>query len=130
VVVRPTDAALFQCPFVLVEDGGSAHFTEQEVIRLREYLQKGGFILAADYWGTVARAQWDDEIGRALPPARYPIADIPTDHPIWRTQFQVNGVPQMAPIQFWRRSGGGISERGSDSPAVDVRGMAGGQGRL
>src|SRR3954462_5336987 len=67
VVVRPTDEALFQCPFVLVEDGGTAYFSEQDVIRLREYLQKGGFILAADYWGTAAREQWDEEIGRVLP---------------------------------------------------------------
>ena len=94
-------------------------------------LQKGGFILAADYWGTQARAQWDEEIGRVLPTARYPIVDIPSDHPIWwRTQFEVTRAPQMASIQFWRRSGGGISERGSDSPTVDVRGIADEHGHL
>jgi hypothetical protein len=130
VVVRPTDEALFQCPYVLVEDGGTASFSEQDVIRLREYLQKGGFIFASDYWGTLAREQWDEEIGRVLPRARYPIIDLKADHPIWHTMFDIDHVPQMASIQFWRRSGGGISERGSDSATVDARGIADEHGRL
>ena len=130
VVVRATDEALFQCPYLLVEDGGSAHFTEQEVIQLREYLLKGGFIFSSDYWGTRAGAQWEREIGRVLPSARYPIADIPKDHPIWRTQFEVAKVPQMPSIQSWRRSGGGISERGYDSEVVHARSIADEHGRI
>jgi len=130
VVVRATDQALFQCPFVLVEDGGGAHFNEQEVIQLREYLLKGGFIFASDYWGTRAGAQWEAEIGRVLPPGRYPIVDIPKEHPIWRTQFEVEHVPQMPSIQSWRRTGGGISERGSDSAVVHTRGIADEHSRL
>ena len=130
VVVRATDEALFQCPFILVEDGGSAHFTEQEVIQLREYLLKGGFIFSSDYWGTRAGAQWEREIGRVLPPDRYPIADLPPGHPIWRTQFEVGKVPQMPSIQSWRRTGGGTSERGYDSEVVEAKGIADGTGRL
>ena len=130
VVVRPTDEALFQCPYVLVEDGGTAHFAEQDVIQLREYLLKGGFLFASDYWGTRAGMQWDDEIGRVLPHDRYPIVDLAKDHPIWHTQFEVGHVAQMPSIQFWRRSGGGISERGSDSASVDARGIADEHGRL
>jgi hypothetical protein len=130
VVVRATDQALFQCPFILVEDGGGAHFNDQEVIQLREYLLKGGFMFASDYWGTRADAQWNQEIGRVLPPGRYPIVDLPMDHPIWRTQFEVERVPQMPSIQSWRRTGGGISERGSDSEVVHARGIADEHGRL
>ena len=39
-------------------------------------------------------------------------------------------VPQMASYQFWSRTGGGISERGSDSEEVHVRGIADEHGRL
>ena len=130
VVVRATDEALFQCPFVLVEDGGGAHFNDQEVIQLREYLLKGGFMFASDYWGTRAGLQWEREIGRVLPPSRYPIADLTMDHPIWRTQFEVTKVPQMPSIQSWRRTGGGISERGFDSEVVHARGIADERGQL
>ena len=43
-VVRLTDDTLFQCPFVDMEDIGAAEFTDDEVVRLREYLLKGGFL--------------------------------------------------------------------------------------
>src|SRR4026207_1066008 len=37
-VVRLTDAALFQCPFLEMEDVGTADFSEIEAARLREYV--------------------------------------------------------------------------------------------
>ena len=110
VVVRATDPALFQCPFLLVEDGGGVHFSDQEVIQLREYLLKGGFLFASDYWGARAGRQWEQEIGRVLPTERYPIVDIPNDHPIWRTQFEVVVALQVGTFHVrvigspdWRR---------------------------
>jgi len=130
VTVSATDPALFQCPYILVEDGGSARFSDEEVIRLREYLEKGGFIFSSDYWGTRAGEQWDEEIGRVLPPEQFPIIDLPPEHQIWQLMFNVKEVRQMASIQFWRRSGGGISERGEDSSIVETRGIADAHGRL
>ena len=53
VVVRLTDDALFQCPFIFMEDAGTARFTDDEVGRLRDYLLKGGFLLVSDYHGTL-----------------------------------------------------------------------------
>src|SRR6476659_1906523 len=44
VVVRLTDDALFQCPFALMEDAGTARFSDAEVQRLHAYLLKGGFL--------------------------------------------------------------------------------------
>src|SRR6188472_2256528 len=41
VVVRLTDPALFQCPFVLFEDAGTIDLTSIERVRFREYLLKG-----------------------------------------------------------------------------------------
>src|SRR4029453_13066945 len=61
VVVRLTDDALFQCPFVMMEDAGSARFSETEVERLRAYLLKGGFLFVSDYHGIPAKEQFDEE---------------------------------------------------------------------
>ena len=130
ITVEPTDPALFQCPYVLIEDGGTADFSDEDVLRLREYLQKGGFFFVSDYWGTLAGEQWDEEIGRVLPPETYPIIELGVEHPIWHSIFEVKKVPQMASIQYWRRSGGGFNERGTDSPFVEVRGIADAHGRL
>jgi hypothetical protein len=130
ITVSATDPALFQCPYVLVEDGGSARFSDDEVIKLREYLEKGGFIFSSDYWGTRAGEQWDEEIGRVLPPEKYPIIELGPEHQIWQSLFVVKEVRQMASIQYWLRSGGGISERGADSAVVEVKGIADPRGRL
>jgi Domain of unknown function (DUF4159) len=39
-------------------------------------------------------------------------------------------MPQIPAISFWRRSGGGTSERGADSAEVVVRGISDARGRL
>src|SRR5262245_55086037 len=107
VVVRLTDDALFHCPFTLMEDAGTAHFSDVEVARLRQYLVKGGFLFVSDYHGTWGQAQFDAEIRRVLPPNEYPIVDLtPPNHAIWNTFFPVTSLPQLASIQTWRRTGG------------------------
>jgi hypothetical protein len=132
VVVRLTDDWLFRCSFILMEDAGTARFSDAEVKRLREYLLKGGFLLVSDYHGSLAKAQFDEEIGRVLPPGEFPIRDLtPPDHPMWNTMFGVTKIPQMASIQTWRRSGGDTVERwNEDRSAPDVRGIADDHGRI
>ena len=114
-VVRLTDDELFKCPFIEMEDVGTAQFSDEEVKRLREYLVKGGFLWVDDFWGEWAWAQWVAEIERVLPRAEYPIRKVELKHPIFRTFFDVPRVPQIPSIAHWRRSGGGTSERGSES---------------
>ena len=132
VVVRLTDDWLFKCWFTLMEDAGTARFTDAEVPRLREYLLKGGFLLVTDYHGSLAKAQFDEEIARVLPPGEFPIKDLtPPDHPMWNTMFRVSRIPQMASIQTWRRSSGGTVERwNEDGSPPDVRGIADDHGRM
>src|SRR5215510_2187551 len=43
-VVRPLDETLFNCPFLVASDAGTAGFREDEAERLRMYLLKGGFL--------------------------------------------------------------------------------------
>ena len=114
-VVRLTDNELFQCPFVLMSDVGTARFSDEEVRWLREYLLKGGFLWVDDFWGEWAWAQWVEEIQRVLPPSDYPIHLVTPAHPVFRTFFQVQALPQIPSIAHWRRSGGATSERGQES---------------
>jgi hypothetical protein len=121
-VVRPTDDTLFNCPFLMASDIGTAGFAEADADRLRLYLLKGGFLWVDDFWGTPAWTQWAVEIGKVLPPAEFPIEDISATDPIMNAQFAMAGVPQISNIQFWRRSGGRqTSERGADSDVVHFR---------
>jgi hypothetical protein len=133
VVVRLTDDALFSCPFIFMEDAGTARFSDPEVARLQDYLLKGGFLLVADYHGTWAQEQFDEQIGRVLPPGRFPIADLTpplNDHPLWHTMFNVTQLPQMASISTWRRTGDVIERWNVTGAPPDARGIVDSHGRL
>lgn len=133
IVVRLTDDALFQCPFIFMEDAGTLRFLPNEVTRLQEYLLKGGFLLVSDYHGSWAREQFNEEIARVLPPARFPTLNLtpPNDHPIWKTMFPVSQLPQMASIATWRRTGGDVIERwNEDGSPPAAYGIADEDGRL
>jgi hypothetical protein len=129
-VVRPSDDELFGCPFVLMAEVGSAYFDEEEAARLRTYLFKGGFLWVDDFWGSRAWDHWEDEIAKVLPPGEFPIVDLPTDHPLFRGHFDVPGIPQIPSINFWLGSGGGTSERGTDSAEPHARAIVDGHGRI
>jgi Domain of unknown function (DUF4159) len=120
-LIRLTDDVLFRCPFVMMTEVGSIYLDEQEATRLREYLLKGGFLWADDFWGTEAWEWWAGQFSKVLPPAEYPIIDLPSSHPLFTAQFAIKKVPQIASINFWAGSGGGTSERGADSAEAHAR---------
>ncbi len=130
VVLRLTDDLLFQCPFIMMTEVGSAFISPEEAVRLREYLLKGGFLWADDFWGSYAWQIWAREIGKVLPPSEYPVVDLPLTHPIFRTQFEVKRVAQIPSINFWMGSGGGTSEQYDDSAVPHARAIFDKQGRM
>lgn len=130
-IVRLSDDALFQCPFVMMQEVGTFFVEQQETVRLRDYLLKGGFVWVDDFWGSYAWDVWVNELRKVLPAGEYPIVDLPKDHPIFRMMVTLpNGIPQVPAINFWLGSGGGTSQRGADSAEVHVRGIFDRAGRL
>jgi hypothetical protein len=129
-VVQLTDDALFNCPMIQMEDVGTMRLSDEEVVRLRAYLLKGGFLYVDDFWGDWAWEQWAEEIGRVLPPSEYPIRDIAPSHQLFRQMFVIDKLPQIPSINSWMRMGGATSERGEESAVPDIRGISDKNGRL
>jgi len=130
-VVRLTDEALFNCPYTVASDVGTMGLTQEEADQLRLYLLKGGFLWVDDFWGSFAWAQWTRELAKVLPPSEYPIEDVPLSDPIFSTQFNVDRVPQITNINFWRGVGGrSTQERGADSPQAEFRAIRDKHGRI
>jgi len=129
-VVSLTDSLLYKCPVLFMEDVGTLEFSEAEVLALRAYFLKGGFLWVDDYWGSVAWDRWSQQVSRVLPPDQFPIIDVPLTHPIMHTLYDVKDYLQVPSIQFWYRNGGSTSERGSDSAQVHYRGIQDKSGRL
>ena len=128
VVVQLTDETLFQCPMVMMTEVGAAYLNTAEAEALRAYVLKGGFVWADDFWGEYAWQVWAEQLSKALPPAEFPIRDLEKDHPLFRTLFDIGGVPQIASIGHWWNSGGGTSERGAESAVPHARGVFDAQG--
>jgi hypothetical protein len=122
-LIRLTDDALFRCPFIMMTEVGAADFTPEEAEKLREYIKKGGFIWADDFWGSYAWEWWVGQISKVLPPNEYPIVDLGPTHPLFSSQFVIKKVPQIASINYWASSGGDTSERGADSAEAHARGI-------
>jgi hypothetical protein len=129
-VVRLIDDALFQCPFVMMTEVGGTYLDDDEVVRLREYLLKGGFLWADDFWGSYAWQTWEGEIRKVFPASEYPIVQLSADHPLFRTHFVVKKVPQIPSINYWMGSGGDTSERGPDSAIATARAIFDATGRM
>jgi hypothetical protein len=129
-VIRLTDDALFQCPFIMMTEVGALYLDDDEAARLRAYLEKGGFLWADDFWGTYAWQMFEGQLRKALPAAQYPIVDLPLDHPIFRTHFDVTRIRQIPSINFWAGTGGGTSEAGRDSAVPHARAILDGEGRV
>jgi hypothetical protein len=129
-IVRASDEELFKCPMVHMWEVGGAWLSDDEVARLREYLLKGGFLWVDDFWGTQAWEVWAEQLARILPSGEYPVQDLPLDHPLFRTVFEIKELPQVPSINHWWGTGGGTSERGYDSAEVHFRGISDRYGRL
>jgi len=130
VVVNLDDPVLYRCPMLFMENVERLHFSESEVTSLRDYLTKGGFLWVDDFWGSAAWENWAREFSRVMPPGEFPIFDLPISHPIMHMVYDVEAFLQVSAITFWYSSGGGVSERGSDSAQVHYRGVQDSRGRL
>jgi hypothetical protein len=129
VIVRLTQPELFKCPFIMMTEVGNIFLDEAEALALRDYLLKGGFLWADDFWGEYAWAVWDSQFRKVLPTGPYPYIDLTIDHVLFRQFFTLPKFPQIPSIGAWRSTGGGTSER-VDSRVPHARAILDDHGRI
>jgi hypothetical protein len=130
-LVRLTDPALFECPYLMASDVGTIGLSREEADRLALYLKKGGFLWVDDFWGEEAWEQWSRELARALPPTDYTIEDVPLSDPIFHSLLGVKKIPQVPGIGFWRATRGATtSERGAETATAHFRAIRDHHGRI
>src|SRR5262249_42896891 len=94
-------SALSHCGFIMMTEVGSMYLEDREAATLRDYLLRGGFLWADDFWGERAWSIFENQIHQVLPRAEYPIVDLSLDHPIFHSQMSVARFPQIPSINFW-----------------------------
>jgi hypothetical protein len=129
VVLRLTDPLLYRCPFIMMTEPGGAYLDDAEAAALHDYGLKGGFLWADDFWGDRAFDWWASQIGKAFPPERYPIVDVPLEHQLFHVVYDVRHIPQIPSIGVWQRYRT-TSERGEASATPHVRAIYDEDGRI
>jgi len=89
VIVKLTEAELFQYPFLFMTGHGNVKFDQEEAERLRLYLTSGGFLYIDDDYGM------DEAVRRELKkvfPDRE-LIELPFDHPIYHLLYDFSSGP-------------------------------------
>jgi hypothetical protein len=90
--VRVTDDRLWDYPFLHVTGHGNIRFSDEEVVRLREYLTRGGFLHVSDNYGI--DSSFRREIKRVFPDRE--LVDVPLTHPIYHIIYDFpKGLPKI-----------------------------------
>jgi len=87
------DPDLRRFPILYMLEVGYMGMTEPEVEGLRSYLLAGGTLIIDDFWGSREWFNWEMEIRRVLP--EFDIVELPMDHQVYRTYYQVDTVIQV-----------------------------------
>lgn len=129
VIVDLTDEELFHYPFLYMIEVGDLRFEEDEVVALREYLLRGGFLMVDDFWGEDEYDNFAYEFARVFPDQE--LQEIPLSHPIFSAVFQLKERPQIPSINhaMWGRRQGITWER-DDAQEVHYQALYDKNGRM
>ncbi len=85
---------VFDYPFAYVSEPGEMLLTDTELLHLREYVARGGFIIMDDFDGPVQWAQMHSQIKRAFPNSDF--VELSEQDPVFRTHIQLDNLQAMA----------------------------------
>ncbi len=90
--IKLTDENLYSYPYLYMTGHGNVRFKDAEIIRLRTFLQRGGFLHADDNYGM--DPSFRREMKRVFPEKE--LVPLPHDHPIFHQIYNFNnGLPKV-----------------------------------
>jgi hypothetical protein len=86
------DEALFSYPFLYMTGHGKVKFSDEEALRLRRYLESGGFLWADDNYGM--DEYFRSEMRKVFPEQE--LVEIPFDHEVYHVIYDFpSGLPKI-----------------------------------
>ncbi len=90
--IKLMDEELYSYPFLYMTGHGNVRFSEKEIIRLRTFLERNGFLHADDNYGM--DQSFRREIKRVFPDKEF--VELPHDHPVFQQVFIFDtGLPKI-----------------------------------
>jgi hypothetical protein len=87
---------IYNWPFVYGVEVGHWELNSEEGKQLRDYIDKGGFLMVDDFHGSYEWQVFEEGIRQAFPQEE--IRDLPNDHPIFHTVYDLEKRPQIPGI--------------------------------
>jgi hypothetical protein len=85
---------VFDYPFAYISEPGEMELTDQEVFNLREFIERGGFILMDDFDGSEQWSQARSQVLRAFPGREF--TPIPDEHVVYTVHTPLDNLQAMA----------------------------------
>ena len=107
-VIQLTDDRVFDYPWLYAVEVGQWYLNDQEAALLREYLDRGGFLMVDDFWGPYEWSVFVESMTRVFPDR--PIVELGEDHELLhvlydldqRTQIPGRGGNRRGTVPRWR----------------------------
>lgn len=90
-IVKPSEAKLFDYPFVYLTGHGNIRFTDKEVSNLRDWMLRGGLLYADDDYGM--NDSFRRELNRIFPDKQ--LLELSPDFPLYSCYFNFDKLPKI-----------------------------------
>ena len=107
-IITLDDARVFDYPWLYAVEVGQWYLSDPEAALLREYLDRGGFLMVDDFWDEYEWSVFVESMLRVFPDR--PIIELAEDHPLLhvlydldqRTQIPGRGGQRPGTVPHWR----------------------------
>lgn len=89
--VEASSREIFNYPILFMTGHGNVFFNQDDVENLKKYLSAGGFLHISDNYGLDKFIR--TELKKIFP--QVDLQEIPSDHPIYRQAYVLNGLPKI-----------------------------------
>jgi hypothetical protein len=124
-VIPINDPDLFKYPMIYSSEVEQMVLTDTDATILRNYLERGGFWIIDDFWGTFEWSEFEAQIHKVFPYRE--IKDIPRNHPIFHVMYDIDHLIQTPSLAY--AFNGGVTWE-TDGFVAECKGIWDDKGRL
>jgi hypothetical protein len=110
--IRIMDERLLDYPLIYFVEPGFLELSDEEALKLREYVSRGGFLFLDDFWGDYEWENVQRQLRKVFP--QWAPVDLPLAHPLFHCYFDIDSVIQVPGIGAWMS--GSTYEKGGIVP--------------
>jgi hypothetical protein len=110
------DPRIFDFPYLYVVEPGQLLLHDDEAAQLRQYLLRGGFLHADDFWGIYQRAHLEKQLAKVFPDRK--LEPVPLTHEIFHTFFDIDTIMQIPNVYNGCRGGPTWQSRTDIEPRI------------